>query len=278
MVDYKKANQWMGRQQKELAQYIESETNSGRPEKMCKKLQAYVDGTGPSGGAMAGLLYLASYEGAAGCLAVLEQNEEGFARIDLACAYHYWLVRVFVRVYERDKGAIASRVLMSNVATTWMHAAALANQEITDWLSARARRADEGDASLGATDMNPLCGLMGHLVTGKSPDELKASGWAPLGPYLPVVQGPLTADVYDSLADYHTRRLDGAGFPDFQMSPYRYVPFEILAIARLKGGDLENAKHPLLTSGLAKRREVPQMPLTGDASAVIAKVRGELGI
>lgn len=37
------------------------------------------------------VLMLASFEGAVGCLAVLEGNEPGFADIDLACQYNYWV-------------------------------------------------------------------------------------------------------------------------------------------------------------------------------------------
>jgi hypothetical protein len=124
--------------------------------------------------------------------------------------------------------------------------------------------------------MNALVALVAHFATGKDPAALKRSGWADIGPYRRVVSGALRPEEYDELAEYHTRQVTDSGFPAFDRYPYRLIPFELFAIEKRTGVPIEKPQHPLLTSPLAVRRGVREIPVPDDLRRVIDRARAEL--
>jgi hypothetical protein len=126
--------------------------------------------------------------------------------------------------------------------------------------------------------MNSLVALVAHFATGKDPAVFERSGWADIGPYAHVASGKLRPEEYDELADYHTREVSGSGFPAFDRYPYRVVPFELFAIEKRTGVPIENPRHPLLTSPLAVRREVSEIPVPDELRRVIDRASTELGL
>lgn len=167
---------------------------------------------------------------------MLDGGQLGFADIDLACLYSYWLIRLLVRGYELDQDpGKQARVLMDRVATCWMHAEAIGARSIRTWLDSLVKRIDNGDESVSGKSMNALCTLVANFVTGRDVAALERSGWAPIDVYAPVVKRTLTPECYDTLAVYHQEGVDGDDFPPFHSYPYRIAPLELLAVAKHTG-------------------------------------------
>ncbi|HMF44327.1 MAG TPA: hypothetical protein VKQ32_26825 [Polyangia bacterium] len=275
-ADYRTAERWMKRERDALQAYLENERASDFPESSRAGLTNYAAGLANIGHATVGLEYLAGYEGALGCSQVLQGDEAGFALIDRACLYNYWAVRLLACAYDADsRPEKQARTDMENVAPCWMHASALGAQAIRDWLDPRIELIDKGDESIGGKDMNPLCTLMAHFVTKRNAGEIKRHGWGSIGPYASVAQGSLKPDDYELLAEYHAKNVGTGGYQPFWRLPYRLYPGELLAIEKLTGVPITMPRHPLLTSPLARRREVPTIPVPDDLKAVIKKARSE---
>lgn len=273
-IDTAKAVRWMKRERKALKDYIEKQEREGFPRLSREDLAGYIVGARPAGAAIASMRYLASWLGATGCLRVLEGDEGGFADLDLACVYGYWVIRLLARGYDANpRPDKQPRAIMENVATCWMHAEAIGLDEIRDWLGARILSVEAGDRSIEGKDMNELCALMAHFITGHDEPTLRASGWAPLGPYRPVAARSLTPEGYEELAVYHTRSVDGPAYPAFHFYPYRLAPFELLAIEERTGVPIGERQHPLLTSPLATRRQAAVDVLPDELAPVIERMR-----
>ncbi|MCW5800977.1 MAG: hypothetical protein KIT31_01080 [Deltaproteobacteria bacterium] len=239
---------------------------------MRRILASYATGAETIRAAAVGLQFLASYLGAGGSLRVLDGDDGGFDDLDASLLYEYWSVRCFVQDYETDTSAWKyPRVNMDVVARCWMQAAALGTQSVLDWLSERVRRIDSTGEEHGISgkDMNPLCTLMAHFVTGRDPEALARSGWAPITAYRAVAQRSLRSGDYEALATYHSKRLH----EDFSGHPSSVVPFELLAIERLTGVPIENPKHEWLRTPLVRRRQVPEIPVPPELAAVIERSR-----
>lgn len=268
---------WLDGELRRLRAYIAREGAEGTARSCRQDLMAYSSGTSPLGAATSALGYLASYESAAGCLAVLEGNDSGFEAIDRACLYSYWKIRILVAAYKSDpRSTKQARIEMAVVATCWMHASALQVRDASDWLTERITGITEGDQSVDGRAMNALCTLAAHLATGKAPRELERSGFGPLGPYEKVADRSLTPKDYDALAQYHSDQSAGGNAATFYFYPYRLIPFELGAIERLVGVEIANPSHPMLMSPLARRREVPIIPMGKDLKAVVIRARSEL--
>jgi hypothetical protein len=275
MFDAAKATRWMKRERKALDDYIVTQDARGFPKFHRDNLEGFVSGKQPAGAAITALWYLAGWLGANGCRRVFAGEDSGFADLDLSCVYAYWTIRLLARGYDADtRPEKQPRAIMENVATCWMHAEAIGADEVRDWLSDRIRLVDAGNASIDGKDMNELCTLMAHFVTGKGPKDLKASGWAPLGSYERVVLGLASAD-YDELAVYHTNSVDDEddGYPPFHFYPYRLAPFELIAIEKRTGVPIAASKHPVLDSSLAKRRASTTPMLPAELMPVIDRMR-----
>jgi hypothetical protein len=224
-------------------------------------------------------LILAGYEGSVGCTRVLDGHDDGWVQIDRACVYSAWEVHLLACAYDADRRPEKQpRANLDRAANIWTHAEALGASDLRDWLEGRLRKIDAGDGSLGGKDMNSLVTLVAHLATRKDPAALERSGWGDIGPYARVASGKLRPEEYDELADYHTREVSGSGFPAFDRYPYRVVPFELFAIEKRTGVPIENPRHPLLTSPLAVRREVSEIPVPDELRRVIDRASTELGL
>jgi hypothetical protein len=269
--DAAKATRWMKRERKWLDDYVVTQDARGFPKFHRGNLEGFVSGKQPAGAAIGALRYLTGWLGANGCRRVFAGEDSGFADLDLSCVYAYWTIRLLARGYDADPRP-EKQPLMENVVTCWMHAEAIGAEEVRDWLSDRIRLVDAGNASIGGKDMNALCTLMAHFVTGKEPKDLKASGWAPLGSYERVVLGLASAD-YDELAVHHTKSVDGHEYPPFHFYPYRLAPFELLAIEKRTGVPIAASKHPVLDSSLAKRRSSTAPMLPAELMPVIDRMR-----
>lgn len=271
--DAVRANRWWKREQEALANLITKEEAGGYPKLHRDSLDGFVAGVSTAGAAITALGYLANWMGAVGCQRVLDGKEEGFDSIDRSCVYAYWKIRLLARGYDANTNANKQpRAIMENVAVCWMHAEASGVDEVRDWIGERIRHVDGGDASLGGKDMNELCTLMAHFVTGKDEEALRTSGWAALRPYERVVAGLGAAD-YDDLAVHHAASVDGAAYPAFHFYPYRLVPFELHAIEKRTGISIPGNQHPLLGSPLAKRRQTTIGALPDELKPVICRMR-----
>jgi len=273
----------MTRELRWLKEYVAKQDSIGFPEQHRQMLAAYavgLEGMGPRsasfGGAVTALNYLAGYRSVLGSLAVIDGDQLGFKAIDDACLYRYWAIRLLARAYDADtRPDKRPRVYMEALAAVWMHAAALGAAEPKEWLSKRILQVYADDQSVGGKGMNPLCTLVAHYVTGDDAFTLKHSGWGEIDAYAPVVNRTFCCESYDELADYHTRRVDGAGYPEFHFYPYRVLPSEIFAIENLSGVALKQPTHPLLTSPLAVRREVAEIAATDELKGVLERASSE---
>lgn len=278
-VDYKKAQRWMKTEQNYLRKYLEQEAQQGMTNFHRKGMEDYLQGKERAsfGHATEALSYFSSYFGAQGSLRVLEGDEAGWAELDRACLYSYWSMRIIVAGYDADTNPEKHyRVIMETVAPCWMHAEALGARDILDWLKKRILKLDEGDQAIGGKNMNALCGLMAHFATGLGLDGLEKNGWTNIGPYDKVVEGTLASEVYEELAQYHAQNTGlGGGYKPFYFYPSRLLPCELLAIEKRTGVPITDPKHPLLTSPLATRRTVPEIPLTDELKKIIRKVECE---
>ena len=208
---------------------------------------------------------------------VLEGHDDGWLQIDRACLYLTWEIHLLACAYDADtRPEKQPRTNLDGAANVWTHAEALGASGLRDWLDGRLRKIDGGDGSLGAKSMNPLVALVAHFATGKDPAVLKRSGWADIGPYQRVVSGDFRPEEYDALAEYHTQQVTDHGFPAFYSYPYRLIPFELFAIEKRTGVPIEKAQHPLLTSPLAKRREVREIPVPDELRRVLDRARTEM--
>jgi len=273
-VDYAKAGRWMKKELNALRQLREDQDFLAQNR---AKIEAYAAGRGTLAAATVGLMCLAGYESTAGCRRVLDGDDDGWFQVDRACLYSTWILRLLASAYDADpRPEKRPRANLDEAANAWTHAEALGASDPRDWLEGRLRKIDVGDGSLGGKDMNPLVALVAHFATGKSSAALKQSGWADIGPYVRVASRELRPGDYDELADYHTRQVTGSGFPAFDRYPYRLVPFELFAIEKRIGVPIETPQHPLLTSPLAVRREVREIPVPDELRRVIDRARTEL--
>jgi len=271
------SDEWRARELQDLHAYMARQEAEGTARR--QDLVAYSSGASSLGVATVALGHLAIYEGAAGCLAVLEGNDGGFEAVDRACLYNYWKIRLLVAAYDSDPRLTKQpRIEMPVLATCWMHAAALRVRDVSDWLTERATRITEGDQSIDGTDMSALCTLVAHLASGKRLGELERSGFGPLAPYEKVANRTLTSTDYDALAEYHSEQTQGGEAAAFFFYPYRLIPCELQAIERLTGVEIVDPRHPLLTSPLARRREVPSLSMVDELESVIVRARSELRI
>jgi hypothetical protein len=275
--DHAKAERWFKRERNAIKKYLDDQTAKQMPEWHRSGIQEYLAGKGNIGHATVALQYLANVESAAGCGRVLDGDDAGFAGVDRACLYNSWVIRLLTSAYDADtRPDRYPRLVMETVAPCWMHAIAIGAQSIATALAARVKLVDAGDGSIGGKELNRLCTLMAHYITGKSARDLKASGWASPGPYAPVVEGTLTPDGYQALADAHIANVGSGDSQAFFFYPYRIYPAEILAIEQLSGVAIGASKHPLLTSPLARRRTVPEIPMTEELAAIVDKAKQEL--
>jgi len=265
-IDQAKAARWMKKEVKGLRWEPDAFDDVGHSR---AKLEAYAARGGTFGGAATGLMVIASFEGAAGCARVLEGHDDGWLQIDRACLYLTWEIHLLACAYDADTRP-------EKQPRTNLDGAALGASGLRDWLDGRLRKIDGGDGSLGAKSMNPLVALVAHFATGKDPAVLKRSGWADIGPYQRVVSGDFRPEEYDALAEYHTQQVTDHGFPAFYSYPYRLIPFELFAIEKRTGVPIEKAQHPLLTSPLAKRREVREIPVLDELRRVLDRARTEM--
>jgi hypothetical protein len=278
-VDYSKAKRWMAKELKLLREHLGRLEAQRFSEESRARVAAYVGGNAPIGAATVGLASLSGWHGGVGCRRVLDGDEGGWEEIDRAGLYQYWTVRLLACAYDADpRPQKGPRANLDGAASAFTHAEAIGASAMRDWLADRFRRIAAGDGSLGGKDMNPLVALVAHLATGKDPAELKRAGWASIGPYAPVAAGTLRPEDYEELADYHTRRAAGAGFPAFDLYPYRLVPFELLALQRRTGVPVEAPRHPLLTSPLFRARAVGDPPVPAELQGVIDRVRSEFPV
>jgi hypothetical protein len=272
-------DEWLAHELRDLRAFITRQEAEGTASSCRQDLVAYSSGSSSLGVATVALGRLAAYEGAAGCLAVLTGNDGGFEAIDASCLYSYWKIRLLVAAYEIDpRPTKQPRIEMPVLATCWMHAAALQVRDVSDWLTERATRLTEGDQSIDGTNMSALCTLVAHLATGKGPRELERAGFGPLAPYEKIANRTLTPMDYDLLAEYHSEQARGGDAAAFFFYPYRLIPYELLAIERLTGVEIVDPRHPLLTSPLARRREVPSLAMVEELEAVIVRARSELSV
>lgn len=273
------ATRWMARERKAVKEYVQAREKRKVPEESRQKLLDYAAGKAHVGNASGGLRGLVSYEGARGCQAVLDGDEGGFVWLDRACAYNAWIVRLLVRGYEIDPRPDKDpRVLMDRVAECWMHAEAIGAVAIRAQLDALITAVVRGDGpgkAVHGKDMNALCTLVAYLATGHDVGALEREGWAPIDVYAPVVAGRID---YDALAAYHQNSADtddDDSHPPFASYPYRLAPFELLAIAKRTGAPMTGG-HPLITSPLARVRDVPEPPLSDELRAVAASGAAEV--
>jgi hypothetical protein len=278
-IDYAKAKRWMTKELKLLREHLDRLGSQGFPEESRARIATYVAGTAPVGAATVGLASLSGWHGGVGCRRVLDGDEGGWEEIDRAGLYLFSTVRILACAYDADtRPQKGPRTNLDGAASAFTHAEAIGAAAMRDWLAERFRRIDAGDGSLGGKDMNPLVALVAHLATGKDPAALKASGWAGIGPYGSIAADALRPEDYEELADYHTRRAAGPGFPAFDLYPYRLVPFEILAIERRTGVRIETPKHPLLASPLLRARNVGDPPIPAELQQVIDRARSEFPV
>jgi hypothetical protein len=273
--DVTKAAKWFKREVESLSQYLTKQSELGFPAQHRARLVGYATGalSVGAGEVLLALVHLSNWLGANGCFRVLRGDKDGLAELDLACVYAYWSVRLRIQAYDvRTQPEKQPLSLMDTVSTCWMHASAIGADTVRDWLGERIRRADNGDPSIDGKDMNELCALAAHFVTGKDGAALRKSGWARLGPYESVAMKSLEPEGYMALADYHAKSTDGRGFPAFGAYPYRLAPFELFVVEDCTGVPMGTARHPLLTSPLAECRLSTIDPLPNELKPVIARM------
>jgi hypothetical protein len=275
-MDAARAERWMKKEMNALRKLRRDEAYLAENH---AKVESYAAGQGTVGAATTGLLVLAGYAATTGCLRVLDGDDDGWRRIDESCLYLSWRMRLLACAYDADeRPQKQARGTLEHVANVWMHAEALGASEVRSYWDGRLRNIDAGQESLVGKDMNALIALAGHFATGKEASEIERSGWAELGPYVAVASGKLRAQDYDELADYHTRQVTDHGFPAFDRYPYRLIPFELFAIEKRTGVPIRSARHPLLNSPFAVRREVDRIPVPDQLENVIDRARTELPI
>lgn len=241
-------------------------------------LADYAHGASSLGPATAALDALAAHRSVTGCIDVLSGHPRGFVEVDRACLYRFWDIRLLLAVFDRNPHpGKQGQALMDTIAICWMHAEAIGATHLREQLDHLVTRVVDGYPGVVGRNMNPLCTLVAHLVTGRPVDELEALRWAPIGVYTPIAAGTLRSSDYDALATYHQHALDGRGYPPFRTYPYRVIPFELVAIARRTGIRIDS-RHPLLTSSLARRRDVPDIAMPDELEPVIERATCELAL
>ena len=271
-----KATKWMAREIAEAKDYPGMHERTGGAGRARQKLAEYVEGAGKVGGVMGALRLFAEMRGAAGCAAVIAGDERGYLDLDLACLYNYWLIRLLARNYDlNQRPDKQGAVLMGGVATCWMHAEAIGAVGLRRWLDGLVERAVAGYGGVKGRNMSALTTLVAHYVTARGVSDLEREGWGAIDAYACVAGGTFVARDYDKLAAYHQSQTDGEAYPPFVAFPYTLVPFELLVVARRTGIPIEGS-HPLLTSPLARVRDVPEIPMTEELRSVVDRASKDL--
>lgn len=268
------AGRWMKRELNNLRDLRPEEKDLGP---QLAKMEAYAAGEGTFGAAVGGLMMASVTYARTGMRRVLDGQSDAWGLIDRSCLYQAWGIRLLACAYDADgRPEKQARCNLDTPANVWTQTESLGTSGLREWLEDRFRRVDQGDGSLRGKQMNSLVTLVAHFATRKDPAALERAGWADIGVYRPVASGTLRPADYDNLADYHTGEVSGGGFPAFPGNPFRLVPFELFAIEKRTGVPIEGAKHPLLTSPLAVRRTVEEIPMTPELQRVIDRARTEM--
>jgi hypothetical protein len=272
------AETWFKREVRHTREYVVKREADGIIDEAREDLSKCGSGGLEFGNAIGGLEDLAGWYGAKGCVAVLDGDMTGYELVDRACLYRFWAIQLLARAYDLDerpnKGPRG--LLVDQIARCWMHAEAMGVTAIRESLDALIVRVDSGYGGVSGRQMNALGTLVAHYATNRDARSLERDGWAPIGTYRAATTNNVTERDYEAFASYHQRNLDGSGFPAFHSDPYRLAALELLAIARRTGVPV-SGQHPLITSPLARARDVETIAVPDELQPVLAVAR-DLGL
>jgi hypothetical protein len=269
------AGKWFTREVKEVREYAAKRESEGVVDDARRKLTKCAL---EFGFAIGGLKNLAAWYGAKGCVAVLDGDITGNELVDRACLYNFWAIQLLSRSYDLDQrpNKQPRGLLVDQIARCWMHAEAIGATAIRKSLDDLIVRVDSGYGGVAGRNMNALGTLVAHYATNRDANSLEHDGWAPIETYRAATTNAVTERDYETFAAYHQKNLDGAGYPAFPSDPYRLAPLELLAIARRTRVPV-SGQHPLITSPLARARDVETLAVPDELQPVLAVAR-DLGL
>ena len=205
---------------------------------------------------------LAVWETMNGGILVLDDQPEGWERIQHGLSLRYWSQRMLIHVYDNDPSR-QPRIPLVQAALCLNHLLASGEWERAAWMGER-MEAEFGQGPFKAwsgTPMEPfsvaLYQLWKQLPLGRGLPNPEC-----LRPYRPVLEAWTQSperfgEAVKGACDYHLRRIEDPtdeDFPEFYYPLYDVFPAEILAIRRVRkrvGLETPDVNHPLLRTPLA---------------------------
>jgi hypothetical protein len=155
-IDVGKAEAWMRRVQRETQKYVAQRREEGVPDAAVMELRDYADGKLDRGSAMDGLMLLSSYEGAVGCVRVLDGEEDGWGHLDRSFIYGAWELRLWVAARRATESPSSVGAPLEDAARAWVRAEAMGAKDQGDWILEQFRAVDAGDTAMTGRRANPL--------------------------------------------------------------------------------------------------------------------------
>jgi hypothetical protein len=226
---------------------------------------------------------LANVFGSQGCLDILDEKPAGWQFVGRSLAYHEWAIRLCAEAFFRQaflgkfRDVVNLTAQLSTIANM-LCSAIVRNRsksqlELTQTMLRAFTVPDAvSDVFWRVSRFEPFVLQLLHKVYGQHlPNRLEAMDMRVFGPVLQHWDEPteLSAAIV-RVCDYHCRNIFDRGRkdrpPEFMDSPFALIPFEVLAIYKLRdsmGLETPAVEHPILMTPLAKV-DCPSLEFAGD--------------